>query len=318
MILRRMSTSPARLLLAGLLLTACGDSAASGSLLPSAADSSVAESGSATPSGSVQPTAPGELAVGGWAKVVVSGLNLRQSPGTDAESLGHLVVGSSGLIVGGPVQANGYTWYEVAAAGLPYETGCEAPDDPTLLTCPGWFGWIAAADQTGNPWLEPVAQACPSVPTSAAELVAIQPGVRVYCFGGQALVIDAYLWAEPRELDCLESKQNLPYHVIPEWLDVCRQTLLSDRTEGGVALLVAIDPALGTCYRDTDLSGSFPVNCPLNPYLGQWIQLEGHYGDSAAAACVGVEAELALDQARIVYNCRQVFVVTAVGPGSAP
>ena len=241
----------------------------------------------------------------------MTGLNLRRNAGTDAESLGRLPVGSVAQIFDGPIEADGYTWYALASPGLPYATGCLAPEDPGVLDCPGWHGWVAAGDVAGNPWLEPIEQECPSAPTTTTELVNMPTGRRAYCLADQTVVVDAYLWRDPLPImDC-----NIPYTVTPNWLYSCGQTYLSDQTEGGEALLVAIDPALGTC----GLTGPFPPTCPLIPYLGHWIEIEGHYDDPAAATCVGhADDAFPLNQAYIVYQCRQALVVTAVRPSPGP
>lgn len=256
--------------------------------------------------------APGGLALDGWARVVVrDGLNLRNRAGTGAASLGLLAEGGIGRIYAGPVQADGYTWFALAAASLPYPSGCETElqPNPTKLTCPVWFGWVAAGDASGNPWLEPVEQPCPPVPTTATGLVSIQPGIRAYCFAGRTLTINAYLWRDPQTSDC-----RVSYVVTPEWLYTCKQTYLSDTTEGGEALQVAIDPSLGRCGP----TSPFPPGCPLTPYLGHWIAIEGHYDDAAAASCAGRESPFPFDPAHVVYECRNAFVVTAVRASSGP
>ena len=55
------------------------------------------------------------LAVGGFAQVTTDGLNVRSAPGTGAPRVAGLDSGAIVAITGGPVSADGYTWYEVTA-----------------------------------------------------------------------------------------------------------------------------------------------------------------------------------------------------------
>ncbi|MDP2349833.1 MAG: FlgD immunoglobulin-like domain containing protein, partial [Chloroflexota bacterium] len=61
---------------------------------------------------SVYDAAP-SLAVGGFGRVAVDGLSYRLGPDTAAGKLGTLAAGTIVAITGGPVSADGYTWYEV-------------------------------------------------------------------------------------------------------------------------------------------------------------------------------------------------------------
>ncbi|HEX7472405.1 MAG TPA: FlgD immunoglobulin-like domain containing protein, partial [Candidatus Limnocylindrales bacterium] len=53
------------------------------------------------------------LAVGGFGRVRVDGISARVSPGTSALGVATLSAGQLLAIIGGPVSADGYTWYEV-------------------------------------------------------------------------------------------------------------------------------------------------------------------------------------------------------------
>jgi Bacterial SH3 domain len=82
------------------------------------------------------PSASGELAAGTIAHVVADGLNLRAEPSTGAGLAGTLARGAAVRIVSGPVEADGFRWFEVA--------------DTT-----GQAGWAADGDGT-DAWLTPV------------------------------------------------------------------------------------------------------------------------------------------------------------------
>lgn len=59
---------------------------------------------------------PGVLAVGGAAMVTDDGVNVRGNPTTTAEVLTSLSAGQQVTILDGPVEADGFTWWEVAVS----------------------------------------------------------------------------------------------------------------------------------------------------------------------------------------------------------
>ena len=81
-----------------------------------------------------------------YARVVTDDLRVRSKPGVsdDSKKLEPLLQDGVLLVVlDGPVQASGYDWYQV---------------QPTLTSDtagPYPFGWVAAADKDGEPWIEP-------------------------------------------------------------------------------------------------------------------------------------------------------------------
>ena len=60
--------------------------------------------------------ATGELAVGGTAMVTDSGVNLRASATTSADVVTTLSAGQQVSIIGGPEDAEGYTWWQISLA----------------------------------------------------------------------------------------------------------------------------------------------------------------------------------------------------------
>ena len=82
--------------------------------------------------------APGEIFIGGQAVVQVAGLRLRQEPSTQTTVLAEYQVGTVVNIVGGPVVAEDFTWWQVQAEGSTI-TGWmveELDDDPVLVVAP--------------------------------------------------------------------------------------------------------------------------------------------------------------------------------------
>lgn len=142
------------LTLVALVLTACGgrddlatapppSASAAVSAAPSlpsapAATSSVAPSGAAA-SAPVGP-AP-SFAVGDSARVLAGGLRVRGEASVDGTVLGSLFPGDIVEVLGGPVEADGFTWYEVGNAAL--------------------RGFVAAGDESG-PFLEASSEPPPS------------------------------------------------------------------------------------------------------------------------------------------------------------
>lgn len=310
-----------------LLIAACGGGPApSGSGgVPSASGAAL---GSGLPAGSGIPgaslpagpppaatTHPAAAAIGvdAWVSVQAESLNLRQAPGTGSRSFGFLAPDSVGLVVAGPQQADGYTWYALAAPGLPHASGCVTPNDPTLLACPTWFGWAAVGDASAT-WVVPAELQCPAAPTSVAEYIGIQPGLRLACFRGASLALRAFVAPTIGTRECV-----VPFDIQPPFLHPCdRQFLQADEAAGApgsAELEAALDPDLGAC----DFGGRTPDTCPYAAHLGQWITVVGHVDDPAAAECRIDLAEPSAeppDPASVVYTCRTQFVVTEVRPAT--
>ena len=78
---------------------------------------------------------PGSLAPGGFANVLVDGLRMRSSAATGASIMATLNAGDALRVIGGPVSAEGYTWYQVDGPVSQW-----GPVDPMQVG-----GWIAAS-----------------------------------------------------------------------------------------------------------------------------------------------------------------------------
>jgi spore germination protein YaaH len=59
-------------------------------------------------------TAPADLTVGGFANVLVDGLKMRAAPTTAGTIMATLAAGDALQVIGGPVSAEGYTWWQVS------------------------------------------------------------------------------------------------------------------------------------------------------------------------------------------------------------
>ena len=77
---------------------------------------------------------PGSLAVGGFGRVIIDGLKMRSSPSTGGAIMTTLRAGTALQLIGGPVQHDGYTWFQVS--GPMRQWGPVAPIQVG--------GWVAA------------------------------------------------------------------------------------------------------------------------------------------------------------------------------
>jgi serpin B len=74
-------------------------------------------------------------------------LRVRSQPRVSDDSIKYepvLPIGTELLVLDGPVEGSGYTWYKVAPVSFPGLAG------------PG-FGWVSSADKTGEAWIAPQA-----------------------------------------------------------------------------------------------------------------------------------------------------------------
>jgi len=142
-----MSTVPRKLvaLLAALVLVgACGSATPTPSPTASTgpAPTSTATP-SATPASVASPTPSADPFVGTVAVTVSDRLRVRSQPRVSDDSIKYepvLPLGTKLQVVGGPVEASGYTWYEVEPVSLTLAGGAQR-------------GWVAMADHDGTPWI---------------------------------------------------------------------------------------------------------------------------------------------------------------------
>jgi hypothetical protein len=295
------------------LLAACGpsDSGASGAPgtgAPAASGAVAAES--APVLGSAPPAADGPIAVDDWVQVVADGVNLRNDPSASAPSQGHGVGGSEALVAAGPIEAEGYAWYMLDAVSLTDAAGdCSAL--PSGMQCPTAFGWVAGAGPEGEPWLARAELECPPPPTTVTELLDVQAGHNLPCFGGQQLTLRGFLSPESPGRGCLVGD----WTVTPAFLNLCPvQFLQATETpmQGeGLEMVIHVHEDIGAC----EFGGFAPETCALVPFIGQWVEVDGMYDHPDAATCVAdATSRDAPHPQAVVYHCRSLFVVTAVRP----
>lgn len=273
----------------------------------SEASASASESPLETGTPGPTPT-PVSLDLDSTVATTVTDLSVREGPSIGAKRLGSLEAGVLSFVAGGPVDADGYRWYLLSGMGLPPSSGCIGPIETDPYDCPIWFGWVAAADANGSPWLTAEAPECPSEPIQADELIlGVTDLVRLVCFGSDPFTFRGY-WPEMPDdagLGGACASQDEP----GGWL-ICQNIndngVVIDETQefGGVGINVSIDPASGVSM----------------PARGTWIELTVHLDDPAAQACGDTTAAGERDgppEQWILY-CRGQMVVESVSTVDGP
>jgi hypothetical protein len=279
---------------------------------PSAsATSAPSQSASTTPTASASPAASA-IVIDGLAESTVDSLRVRATPGTAGALLGTIDTGQVGFVVAGPVSADGYAWYQLAALGLPPNAGCEPPVQTTPFTCPDWLGWVAAG-QPGQPWLEATTLPCPASPMNLEALIddpALGPRTaleRLACYGSTSIRVRGW-WPQIPDGAGLGGLCGPVVKPNPFWL-VCQNVnyngLVISESAGfeGLGMKISIDPATGVTM----------------PPRGQWVEVVGHLDDPAARDCAppsGTGGEQ--DPVKVVLTCRGELVAESVTPVAGP
>jgi len=196
------------------------------------------------------------------------------------------------FVVKGPIAGSGYHWYEVQPLG-------GAQTFPRLP-----FGWVAAADKTGEPWISGGGFVCPTTPKTFAAFFALEPLAWVACFGRKSMTFPARL-ADP-EATC---GVDIGWTVTPDWLaSTCPQPkfIVFDPKSNENSIYSVIDPGL-------DTSAFRP-----GPEMKEWIAVNvtGHFDHKAAPTCKGISTEptvaVPIGRDEIITGCRATFVITGI------
>lgn len=270
------------------------------------ASTSASPSAAATASAGA-PTQP-DLAMDTVVATTVQDLTVRDAPGLDGERLGTLEGGALSFLAGEPTDADGFRWYLVSGLGLPPNTGCAVEPETDPYNCPIWFGWVAAASESGEPWLVEHDLACPEEPLTAESLALARTALeRLACFGSEPITFRGW-WPEIPDdagLGGACTSQDTP----SGWLlcqNINDNLILIDEAEDffGVGVRVSIDP-------ETDAA---------MPERGTWVEVRVHLDDPAAQQCgddaVGVQDEVPPEQ--IVLGCRAEMVLEAAQTVDGP
>jgi len=246
----------------------------------------------------------GALDIGSVVVPVVEGVTLREEPGTDGARIGILSAGSQNIVVEGPVEADGYAWYRLAAVGLPPASGCITPIVTTPLSCPVWYGWAAAGDpDDGSAWFVATEVDCPDPETESTEFLSLPFRLPLVCYGDDETTFTAFY----PELDDAGLGGACAADPSVAWLycaNIAYDTVWATDAYTGPQQRLFVDPDSGVVL----------------PERGQWLRITGSFDHPDAAGCAEANQEVGLfdDDATAVLYCRANFVVTAVEVTSAP
>ena len=266
-------------------------------------------SASAAQATSSSSPAAGTIEVDHLARSRVDGLAVRARAGTTGAQLGTINTGELGFVVAGPVSADGYSWYQLSALGLPPNAGCEPPVQTTPFSCPDWLGWVAAGQPGNYAWLEPATLPCASSPMNMDALVGeAAKGSRtalgrLACYGSTAVRIRGWWPKIPSDAGLGGTCGANP----TTWWLQC----------GGLnynGLVVSESAGFGGLGVNFDINPASGVKMPPR---GQWVEVVAHMDDAAARTCApfgGGEQ----DPVKAVLMCRGEFVVESASGVAGP
>ena len=144
-----------------MMAVGCGTAPATPPTSPHAPEASLTPSRTDPVSPATTPAASLEPAIGiGSAVVTVSdALRVRSAPGVSDDSVKYeplLPLGTELLVVGGPVEATGYVWWQVEPLSF-------ALEDANV-------GWVAMADHDGEPWIALSGDASPQLAMAISDV----------------------------------------------------------------------------------------------------------------------------------------------------
>lgn len=274
--------------------------------LPSASATLASEA--PTPTTTPQPTAA-PVTVDELAQTTIPDLSVRTQPSTAGVRLGVLPAGETAFVIAGPVEADGYTWYQLGSPGSYSVADCGG--DSPLLQCADWIGWAAGITPEGDRWIVPFDPDCPPGRDTTTYL-AMDALTRLACAGNDEWQFLAYL-APPGGRGCFPV-----WLVDPSWMDPSCALFFPQPVESefdvDTSLQAFIPPHLGICP---------PGICP--ELRGSWVEIVGHLDDPVAATCAyvlnsmfGEAPSLPPDPDLAVFRCRLNFVVTQVTVTTPP
>jgi hypothetical protein len=253
------------------------------------------------PVASPSPVVVGAIPPDSIVKVVSDNLRVRSAPRVADDSIKLeplLKVGDRLFVVGGPVVANDYEWYEVA----PVNIDGKRP----WFTLPS--GWVARGDHDGTPWVAAAEPRCPAEPVDIDALAAMHELERLACFGSGSLSFRAVVRGEGPPTACDASADQGPCVAGPDWL----AGVLGWQAYNGTGVDTG-SPTSGPSLT-VDPAGSVrPSDLPN----GRIVAVEGSFDHPASAECTAGAApsgQAALTSEAAELQCRTRFVVTKAIP----
>ena len=233
-----------------------------------------------------------------YARVVTDDLRVRSKPGVsdDSKKLEPLLVrGGLVVVLDGPVQASGYDWYQVQPT-YSFEQETAYP-----------FGWVAAADKNGEPWIQPEVVKCPARPTTLDEFSHVFEIDHLYyeitCYSGKEISLTGWL-TTPSEWCGLGAETV----VEPLWIDECGTAPNYLVDVAGEEWDKSLHPAWSP---EVDLSIAPPAES--SPEEWPLVEVTGQFDHPAARTCRPLDDDpdrWAFEPVEVV--CRRRFVVTSM------
>ncbi len=230
---------------------------------------------------------------------VTDRLRVRSEPRVSDDSIKYeplLPLGTFLHVFNGPVNASGYSWYEVASFSLDVMSWppCGIDRGP----CGGpYTGWVARSGRDGEEWLEAAEPDCPPAPTSARAVHTVSLGERLGCLSQVPITFQARL------ISCNCDVDGGGY--VPRWFGPDDQPLLfvepSERAvppEYDQWLILVPDP-----------DGAYPDVLPV----GQVVEVTGMFDHPDAWNCTyqDIPIETAGPPMR-TSDCRFMFATTSI------
>jgi hypothetical protein len=233
------------------------------------------------------------------ADVVSSNLRIRSEPRVADDSIKYepfLNGGDRLFVIAGPVNADDYDWYQVAAWR------------PSASSTAWPVGWVARADHDGTQWVQAATPSCPTAP-SMDVVIAMHPYEALSCFGDRPLVVRAYIGGGTPTDGCQAGGTATSCVTGPVWLAGMNgpvgflDAASAASTAGPGMLQLAVDP------DGQGGSAGLPT--------GRMAVIEGAFDHPAASSCAGGGNTLAgpgLTNEEAVLRCRTRFVVSRTTP----
>ena len=245
------------------------------------------------PAGTPAPSLP-LIARNSIATIVTDDLRMRSKPGVtdDSELLEPLLDRDREvLVVDGPVEASGYTWYLVAPLGL------RADHQRSV-------GWVAVADKNGETWVQPRDAECPEKPTTFTQMSELEPLIALACFGDEEIEFTAQAM-EP-EATC---GVDAGWTIQPDWLgSTCPQPEFILVGEGASRDMYTITEP-GTELGDIDPG--------VTPEDAVDVVVRGQFDHEASGSCqvdvyIPESGDPGVTPEQAVIICRSQFVITSM------
>ena len=309
-----MTRSAFVVLVLAAVLTACSAGAASDATPPPAETPTASPSPTPSveptpsPSPSVDPSptpeaeetpspVTGDIPADTVVETIVEGLTVRRDAGTSGERIGFLPLGTMAFVLAGPQEVDGTPWYRISGMGVPYASGCITVPAHAPLECPAFQGWVAGANEAGDPWIAPADhEPCPEADLRTMSEMGFT--WRLVCWADEPITFEAW-WPEIPDdaglggrCDAIDQPGGFLYCQ-----NINYNGLSASPQEGFVTrLALSIDPASGLEM----------------PERGQWIRVTGGFDHPAAQACADLPEPEWEDAYGAVFACRREFVPTSI------